>query len=238
MSARRSIPTWYAGNLFRSRLEARWAAFFDLLGWEWVYEPLDLDGYIPDFVLTNFKRGQLLVEVKPRITNAAMRRIEESGWAEDALVVGAYPVISGEGYDCGAYVGQLSQRSAPDPDTDADWCWGEGLLGCADFDDDKDHVFCPNGFGLGHATAGYACYRCGGYDGNVVQTPDGLRALWGRASAAVQWQPPLGPCGPPDPSQPCVKCKTPVTGENIGGFSGRPERLVWCERCAPDGGRS
>ncbi len=58
-----AIPTTYAGVNFRSRLEARWAAMFDLLGWKWEYEPLDLDGYIPDFVL-GFERP-MLVEIKP-----------------------------------------------------------------------------------------------------------------------------------------------------------------------------
>lgn len=46
-----AIPTAYGGVNFRSRLEARWAAMFDLLGWRWEYEPLDLDGYIPDFLV-------------------------------------------------------------------------------------------------------------------------------------------------------------------------------------------
>ena len=32
-------PTKYAGILFRSRLEARWAVFFDALGISWEYEP-------------------------------------------------------------------------------------------------------------------------------------------------------------------------------------------------------
>lgn len=47
----RSHPTTYADVRFRSRLEARWAAFFDLAGWKWEYEPLDLKGWVPDFVL-------------------------------------------------------------------------------------------------------------------------------------------------------------------------------------------
>ena len=34
----RSHPTTYADVKFRSRLEARWAAFFDLAGWRWEYE--------------------------------------------------------------------------------------------------------------------------------------------------------------------------------------------------------
>lgn len=44
-----SIPTRYRNTEFRSRLEARWAAFFDLAGWKWKYEPIDLNGWIPDF---------------------------------------------------------------------------------------------------------------------------------------------------------------------------------------------
>ena len=36
------IPTRYKGYHFRSRLEARWAVFFDYLGLDWEYEP---EGY-------------------------------------------------------------------------------------------------------------------------------------------------------------------------------------------------
>jgi hypothetical protein len=39
-----AIPTVYKGVQMRSRLEARWAAFFDELGWPWEYEPVDLAG--------------------------------------------------------------------------------------------------------------------------------------------------------------------------------------------------
>lgn len=58
------IPTSYAGVDFRSRLEARWAAFFDLAGLTWDYEPIDLPGWTPDFLL-RARTGSLLVEVKP-----------------------------------------------------------------------------------------------------------------------------------------------------------------------------
>jgi len=36
------IETVYSDHLFRSRLEARWAVFFDYMGIKWVYEP---EGY-------------------------------------------------------------------------------------------------------------------------------------------------------------------------------------------------
>ena len=57
-------PTEYAGVLFRSRLEASWAAFFDELGWTWEYEPYDLDGWTPDFIIKG-KSENVFVEVKP-----------------------------------------------------------------------------------------------------------------------------------------------------------------------------
>ena len=62
--SRPGIPTLYNGIQFRSRLEAKWAAFFDLLGWEYEYEPFDLDGWIPDFLIKG-KELDILVEVKP-----------------------------------------------------------------------------------------------------------------------------------------------------------------------------
>lgn len=49
----KAIPTRYAGYHFRSRLEARWAVFFDSLGKPWQYEPqgfeLPSGNYLPDF---------------------------------------------------------------------------------------------------------------------------------------------------------------------------------------------
>jgi len=58
-----SIPTRYSCVQFRSRLEARWAAFFDIVGWKWDYEPFDLDGWTPDFLIKG--KVPTLVEVKP-----------------------------------------------------------------------------------------------------------------------------------------------------------------------------
>lgn len=53
----KAIETRYAGHRFRSRLEARWAVFFDALGAAWQYEPQGfvIDGrpYLPDFLLTD-----------------------------------------------------------------------------------------------------------------------------------------------------------------------------------------
>lgn len=63
----KSKPTVYNGTKFRSRLEARWACFFDLLGWRWQYEPFDLEGWTPDFLVHGRDGKFVLVEIKPFI---------------------------------------------------------------------------------------------------------------------------------------------------------------------------
>ena len=58
-------PTLYADTRFRSRLEARWAVYFDAIGLPWVYEPItEHHGYQPDFLI-----GSTYVEVKPASWN-------------------------------------------------------------------------------------------------------------------------------------------------------------------------
>jgi hypothetical protein len=62
----KAIETRYKGHRFRSRLEARWAVFFDALKIKWTYEPEGFelrDGgrYLPDFFLPTH---DLWVEIK------------------------------------------------------------------------------------------------------------------------------------------------------------------------------
>lgn len=60
------IKTRYNEHLFRSRLEARWAVFFDTMGIKWKYEwegySFEDYTYLPDFYLTDF---EYYAEVKP-----------------------------------------------------------------------------------------------------------------------------------------------------------------------------
>jgi len=63
----KAIETQYKGYRFRSRLEARWAVFFDALGIEWEYEKEGYDlgvlgPYLPDFWLPQVN---MWAEVKP-----------------------------------------------------------------------------------------------------------------------------------------------------------------------------
>ena len=76
MSEIKAIPTRYKGCHFRSRLEARWAVFFDSMGWFWTYETEGyhlprLGGryYLPDFSVKP-PNTRLLIEIKPHTTLA------------------------------------------------------------------------------------------------------------------------------------------------------------------------
>lgn len=65
----KAIETQYKGYRFRSRLEARWAVFFDALGIEWEYEKEGYDlgeagWYLPDFWLPEFG---IWVEIKGKL---------------------------------------------------------------------------------------------------------------------------------------------------------------------------
>ena len=70
----KAIETRYAGCRFRSRLEARWAVFFDTLGITWEYEPqgYELGGvgdwparrYLPDFLIKLANGKTLVLEIK------------------------------------------------------------------------------------------------------------------------------------------------------------------------------
>lgn len=67
MAEIKAIETSYKGYRFRSRLEARWAVFFDALGIQWEYEKEGYDlgeagWYLPDFWLPQIG---VFAEVKP-----------------------------------------------------------------------------------------------------------------------------------------------------------------------------
>ena len=70
------IETIYNGYKFRSRLEARWAVFFDAMGIKYEYEPEGIEvndcKYLPDFY---FPELELFGEVKGN----------RKGWANDIL---------------------------------------------------------------------------------------------------------------------------------------------------------
>ncbi len=173
-----AIRTRYNGVSYRSRLEARWACLFDSLKWPHVYEPVDLDWYVPDFVLT-FPHGPIAVEVKPEFTMAALRehvrRIHKSGWTSEAMAVGACLFA-----DC-----NIGQHTEPVEADDFGEQFAEGPAnvftcldcGCISLRND-DH--------------GYRCRVNGCYDGASHVggfDPAVLEQLWKDAGDRVQWKP-------------------------------------------------
>ncbi len=107
----KAIQTPYNGYLFRSRLEARWAVFFDACGVDYEYEPEGYDlgnglKYLPDFLLHGVDGrdgGDLYIEVKGqmndndankinRFVSLGMGNPEQCGKSKTAtLVVGTIP---------------------------------------------------------------------------------------------------------------------------------------------------
>lgn len=82
------LETFYNGYRFRSRLEARWAIFFDALGVTYEYEPEGYDlgnhiYYLPDFRIkchgtrgnSNEKPFDLYIEVKGEMTKEDAKKI-------------------------------------------------------------------------------------------------------------------------------------------------------------------
>jgi len=97
-----AIQTQYNGVLFRSRLEARWAVFFDTLPIKYSYEPqgysLPSGNYLPDFYIPNqprfkHKNNGLFVEVKGVATDKSHNVLDELAMHTgiDCVMVGDIP---------------------------------------------------------------------------------------------------------------------------------------------------
>ncbi len=174
-----AIPTIYQGIEYRSRLEARWAAFFDLIGWQYTYEPLDGHGYIPDFLIHG--DAPLLVEVKPASTldnyQAPIGKITRGlvGLTDlDILIVGVDPLPAIESFSTTA-----------------------GLLGEHRFDGTRD--FAPGAWftcracgatGIFHTVGSYHGRPCGHYDGDGLLGPASrsrIKSAWAQATNRVKW---------------------------------------------------
>jgi hypothetical protein len=169
-TTRSAIPTTYRHNAFRSRLEARWARFFDLVGWSWVYEPFDTGNWIPDFLIQGPR--PLLVEVGPCVTWAEYEAKAEKPRAHldhPTLVVGVSPQPFSHLRAVGAdYIGLLTNEFGDGASWPAYWLrCGTGVLSV--FGDDKP-------------------FPCGHDGGDQGRLPD-LESLWAQAGAAVQWRP-------------------------------------------------
>lgn len=177
------IPTTYRGVRFRSRLEAKWAVFFDLVGWPWLYEPMDLHGYVPDFVLQLHE--SVLVEVKPALGREDMReamiKIGRSGWDREALVVGASPgVLASDQFTSTSVLGLLREVHYDEGRREDEWSTSS-ILSC---------LKCDRASFL-HDLWTWKCRASGCYDGDSYarwMPAEKVGAIWARASNHVQWR--------------------------------------------------
>ena len=162
-----AIPTIYKGQLFRSRLEAKWACFFDLVGWEWEYEPMDLNGWIPDFLINGHTK--LLCDVKPTqvfvpaVAQKMENAVKGSGFECELIIIAMAPFKPTEPNDClGDWaIGWLQQKGW---DEESGAClgwdargWGEAAISFWSAGNGK--------LGLCHADCIYRDRISGGYDG-------------------------------------------------------------------------
>lgn len=176
----KSIETKFYGCRFRSRLEARWAAFFTLLNWEWDYEPIDFNGWIPDFVL--YGKYPIYVEVKPVIDfpQEVADKLASSGCKSEMLIVGQKLHFEERATWCAIYIGWLFEQGENSWNEGWDfaplgrWEAGEGAIG-----------FC-------HSDGGFRDRISGGYDGGhwgdgEVSVSE-IKEIWNRAGSMVRWE--------------------------------------------------
>lgn len=187
-----AIPTVYRGIQMRSRAEARWAAFFDMSGWRWTYEPVDLPGYIPDFILHG--DAPVLVEIK----GGAMRDVH--AW-DDSIEAEVRAKFHGERplpllllgmapseMQCGVYevVGSLLH---PDEDEwDSAFLFESGLH--RPYPDDRDRDY-----GTGIGTSRFSTHRPYPWsdygEDSFGNMPRGsISRRWAEACNLTQWRRP------------------------------------------------
>lgn len=152
------IPTRYRTVTFRSRLEARWAAFFDLVSWDWEYTNPNPTHHIPDFIL-NF-HFPILVEVRPitSFSEASLHGgiVYGGGWRGEMLVVGSSPHLLGcPNSPCGLIIGALGDMRTWEKDLrPAQPDWDAGIMSYSAIG--KPH------YALRHSSQSWHCRVCGG----------------------------------------------------------------------------
>lgn len=60
-----ALETRWNGRTYRSQLEARYGAFFEIIGWTVEYEPGNAALWLPDFLVMTHHQRELYVECKP-----------------------------------------------------------------------------------------------------------------------------------------------------------------------------
>jgi hypothetical protein len=193
-----AIPTTFNGRLYRSTLEAKWASFFDLLGWSFEYEPFETEGWIPDFLIRGVPSG-VLVEVKPVTSleqaQEQLAKIERGAcavrWRGDLMLLGVSPWIehqaSGSRFAALGWLGE-SQGGR-------EWFWARAPIGAWLGGEPAELPL----IGFCHESGGYRDRITGRHDGGCRGgssiEPEAVINAWNRAASRVQWSPGATPDG-------------------------------------------
>ena len=144
------LSAMYRGLRFRSRVEATWAAFFDIVRWPWEYSSIHVGEYVPAFVL-HFPQAPVLIDVMTISGDAwdlqkYVGQLEAATWAGEKLIVGA-ALFEGYTWSGATTIGLLLDDSAG---------WDEAVFescgGCGSYS-------------FFSATGSYHCRVNGCYDG-------------------------------------------------------------------------
>ena len=175
-----AIASMFGGIQYRSRLEARWAAFMHNIGWEHTYEPIDGDGYIPDFLVHG--ANPFFVEVKPAATKrefvVEQEKVEKGvrGLGRDIVIVGMT-----------AFNGPEVGRGFYGDDNVAGYLCQEGVWGTANW---RTCLKCHR-VALVHTTMGFHTYPCDHYEGKAYAgepAMEYLQGAWSDACNEVRWK--------------------------------------------------
>lgn len=221
MAELKAIETEYKGYRFRSRLEARWAVFFDALGVAWEYEPEGYEmgevRYLPDFSVAEW---DAFIEVKPVMPeygdwNKCASLMETSG--KSVLIFYGTPGDGSYRVHCPfGYQGDLSELN------DCDFV---GIVACrkcdglwlAEYDDT------PAGMSLGRHTCGDRGYPfvAGSARERLIAAYDaarGARFEYGESGAGPVRKRLVSPGGvemDDAPLRPCPRCHAQVSASAL-----------------------
>ena len=183
-------PTMYNGRQYRSRLEVKWAVFFDLIGWTCEYEPFDLGGWSPDFLIkTEPKMADILVEVKPitEFNENVAKKMESNTWgrglSHSLLLLGCSPISSELSPNHRICIGWISPIFSETKRTERAPEWYGALL--------EYHK--SNGFDFTREFGDFNSYMNLSYDSipckeMILCTRDSIMNYWNESCNRVQWQ--------------------------------------------------
>ena len=121
------IETIYNNLRFRSRLEAKWAVFYDHLGIKYEYEPegykLGNIWYLPDFWIINLK---IFIEIKGILDNEAIIKASKLSSKYDCKVY-IFKSIPNPDDQYPDFINSGAIAFFPNGDSDCDYHWCECL---------------------------------------------------------------------------------------------------------------